>query len=254
MVSDQDPPVAWATAMAPAVLFRAAVAMTGRFPALAGVDLEVGEGEAVVLTGPNGAGKTSVLRACAGLLRVASGEVIVLGHDLVEDPVAARREIAMLGHTAALYEDLSVTENVRFAVRAAGGETGRVPEALARLGLAGRLAKTQVARLSAGQRKRVALAVLVARSPRLWLLDEPHASLDAAARNGLDEIIAGALETGATVLLASHEVNASKDVAARILVMAGGRVVSETPSTQVGESAAPERTPVVPLRGGAHVA
>ena len=71
---DGGPPVAWATAMAPAVLLRAAVAMTGRFPALAGVDLRVDEGEAVVLTGPNGAGKTSLLRAVRGLLRVTSGE------------------------------------------------------------------------------------------------------------------------------------------------------------------------------------
>jgi heme ABC exporter ATP-binding subunit CcmA len=235
--------------MAPAVLLRSAVAMTGRFPALAGVDLEVGEGEAVVLMGPNGAGKTSVLRACAGLLRVSSGDALVLGHDLVADPVAARREVAMLGHAAALYEDLSVTENVRFAVRAAGGDSGRVGDALERLGLGGRLARTQVARLSAGQKKRVALAVLVARRPKLWLLDEPHASLDASGRAELGEIVGEALRQGATVLLASHESDASQAIAGRIAFMGGGRVVSEI---QVSPVVGAEE--VVPLRGGAHVA
>ena len=99
--------------MASAVVLRAAVAMTGRFPALAGVDLRVDEGEAVVLTGPNGAGKTSVLRVCAGLLRVSDGEAVVLGNDLVADTQAARREVAMLGHSAALYDDLTRLRKVR---------------------------------------------------------------------------------------------------------------------------------------------
>jgi ABC-2 type transport system ATP-binding protein len=240
--------------MAHAVLLRAAVAMTGRFPALAGVDLEVGEGEAVVLMGPNGAGKTSVLRACAGLLRVSSGEALVLGYDLVDDPLAARREVAMLGHAAALYEDLSVTENVRFAVRAAGGDPGRVRGALERLGLGGRLARTQVARLSAGQKKRVALAVVLARRPSLWLLDEPHASLDASAREELGEIIAEALAKGATVLMASHEADAADRIAGRVVMMAGGRVVSDQPVVRTPAHSALGANPVVALRGGAHVA
>jgi heme ABC exporter ATP-binding subunit CcmA len=235
--------------MAPAVHLRAAVAMTGRFPALAGVDLEVDEGEAVVLTGPNGAGKTSVLRVCAGLLRVASGEAVVLGHDLASDPQAARREVAMLGHSAALYDDLSVTENVRFAVRASGGDPGMIGAALGRLGLTGRLARSPVGRLSAGQRKRVALSVVVARGPRLWLLDEPHASLDAQARAELDGIVAEAVAGGATVLLASHEPEVSEAIAGRIVEMGGGRVVAD-PANQIVAN-----DPVlVPIRGGAHVA
>ncbi len=161
--------------MAPAVLLRTAVAMTGRFPALAGVDLRVDEGEAVVLTGPNGAGKTSLLRVCAGLLRVTSGTVEVLGHDLAEDAAAARREVAMLGHTAALYDDLSVSENVRFAVRAAGGDPRLVEGALDRLGLVGRLSRSPVgqtvggpaqARRSRGSGRAKSAALVVGRAPR----------------------------------------------------------------------------------------
>jgi heme ABC exporter ATP-binding subunit CcmA len=218
--------------MASAVLLRAAVAMTGRFPALAGVDLRVDEGEAVLLTGPNGAGKTSLLRVCAGLLRVTSGSACVLGQDVVDDPVAARRDVALLGHSAALYDDLTVAENVRFAVRAAGGDVSNVAGALERLGLVGRLSRSQAGRLSAGQRKRVALAVVVARRPRLWLLDEPHGALDAAARAEFDAIVSEALSDGATVLAASHEIDVSMSIASRVVSMAGGRVIADSPSSQ----------------------
>jgi heme ABC exporter ATP-binding subunit CcmA len=228
--------------MAPAVLLRTAVAMTGRFPALAGVDLRVDQGEAVLLTGPNGAGKTSLLRVCAGLLRVTSGRVSVLGDDLVDDPGAARRDVALLGHASALYDDLTVAENVRFAVRAAGGDVRRVDGALERLGLVGRLSRSQAGRLSAGQRKRVALAVLVARGPRLWLLDEPHAALDASARAEFDLIVSEALSDGATALTASHEIDVSMSIATRVVGLAGGRVVSDVAlSVAVDQSVALDR-------------
>src|ERR1700758_2942427 len=130
--------------MAPAVRFRSAVALVGRFPVLAGVDFDVARGEIVLLQGPNGAGKTSLLRACAGLLRVATGEAMVLGADLVADPRAVRRRVGLLGHATALYDDLSAAENVRFAVRASGQPASQAGAALTRLGLTGRLASTPV--------------------------------------------------------------------------------------------------------------
>jgi ABC-type multidrug transport system ATPase subunit len=133
----------------------------------------------------------------------------------------------MLGHAAALYDDLTVTENVRFSVRAAGASQAAVGPALERLGLVGRLARTPSGRLSAGQRRRVALAVLVARRPALWLLDEPHAGLDAGARSLLAEMVKEASADGASVLLASHELAVSTPLADRVVQMAGGRVVGE---------------------------
>jgi heme ABC exporter ATP-binding subunit CcmA len=210
--------------MAPAIRFRSAVALLGGYPVLAGVDLDVGEGEVVLLQGANGAGKTSLLRACAGLLAVVSGRAEVLGFDLLADRRAPRRHISLLGHSTALYDDLTVEHNVRFAVRASGLPPSAVGPALERLGLSGRLRTVPVGRLSAGQRRRTALAIVVARDPRLWLLDEPHAGLDAESRDVLDGVVREAAGRGATVVLASHERERATALAGRLIVMAGGQV------------------------------
>jgi heme ABC exporter ATP-binding subunit CcmA len=223
--------------MAAAIRLRSAVALLGRFPALAGVDLDVEPGEVVLLQGANGAGKTSLLRACAGLLPVASGEAEVLGCDLRRDRRAVRRRVGLLGHSGFLYDDLTVEDNVRFAVRAAGADAAAVAPALDRLGLTGRLRTTAAGRLSTGQRRRTALAVVVARGPELWLLDEPHAGLDAGGRHTVDELVDEAAAGGAAVVIASHE-----DVRAhRRLVMAGGQV--HAPSAPSPPSPEPVRVP-----------
>lgn len=213
--------------MEPVIRFRSAVALVGRFPVLAGADLDVDPGEIVLLRGANGAGKTSLLRAAAGLLRVVAGEARVLGADLTVDPRAVRRRIGLLGHAGGLYDDLNAVDNVRFAVRAAGGSTGSVESALDRLGITGRLPATPVRALSAGQRRRVALASLVARRPELWLLDEPHAGLDAEHRDLLDALVREAVADGATVVLASHEHERAGSLATRAVTVAGGMVVGE---------------------------
>jgi heme ABC exporter ATP-binding subunit CcmA len=215
--------------MALAVHLKSAVALAGRFPALSGVDLSVQSGEVALVVGPNGAGKTSLLRTCAGLLAVSAGEARVLGHDLRQDRMAVRTEVGLLGHAAPLYDELSASENVRFAVRASGLSADRAEPALERLGIVGRLRRTPVGRLSAGQRRRVALAVLVARRPRLWLLDEPHAGLDAAARELLGQLLVEVAGSGVTVLMASHEADLAHPLADRVVAMAGGTVVEERP-------------------------
>jgi heme ABC exporter ATP-binding subunit CcmA len=214
--------------MDPVVFLQGAVALTGRFPALSGVDLSVGPGEVVSVAGANGAGKTTLLRVCAGLVPVASGEAIVLGFDLRVDPAAVRRRVGLLGHAPSLYDELTATENVRFALRAAGHDAERVGPALARVGITGRLTKTVVGGLSAGQRRRVALSVLVARAPELWLLDEPHAGLDAGARTLLSELVTEAVRDGASVVFSSHESDVAAAMSDRLVTMSGGRVADVT--------------------------
>ena len=243
--------------MAPVVQFRAAVALAGRFPALAGVDLSVQPGEVVVVVGANGAGKTSLLRACAGLLAVTSGEALVLGVDLTVDHVAVRRHVGLLGHAAPLYDELSAAENVRFATRALGLPVAAADAALERLGLVGRLRTTPAGRLSAGQRRRAALAALVARRPALWLLDEPHAGLDSPARTLLGDLITEAVSDGAAVLLSSHEPELSVPLSDRVVTMGGGRVTAEEPGGRRARLAAvpaDEQAPGAGSMGASHVA
>lgn len=218
--------------MAPVVRLRSVVALVGRFPALAGTDLDVAAGEVVLVQGPNGVGKTSLLRACAGLVPIASGEALVLGHDLRRDRRSVRAGVGLLGHAGFLYDDLTAEENVRFVARAAdsaGDEEqarARVGTALARLGLGGRLGEVPVGSLSAGQRRRASIAALVVRRARLWLLDEPHAGLDADGRDLLDELVREAVGGGATVVFTSHEGERAAALADRAVAMSGGQVVT----------------------------
>ena len=209
------------------VSLRGVVALLGRFPALAGADLEVGESEIVLVQGPNGAGKSTLLRVCAGLLRIESGRAEVLGHDLVTDRAAVRRSVGLLGHDTALYDDLTVEENLRFWARASRIDDEAVPAALDRLGVAERLRDVTVRNLSAGQRRRTALAAVVVRRPRLWLLDEPHSGLDQGGRDLIDQVILDAASAGATVMLASHELDRTLDLATRHLTVAGGTITSD---------------------------
>jgi heme ABC exporter ATP-binding subunit CcmA len=202
-----------------------AVAVLGRFPAVAGVTLAVDRGEIVWLRGPNGAGKTTLLRLCAGLVPLARGRGTVLGYDLATERDRVRPLVGVLGHRNGLYLDLTVTENVAFWGSTVEASEHERMAALERLGLDGRVADVPVRRLSAGQQRRTALACLVVRRAELWLLDEPHAGLDAAGRDDLDAIIRRAAEAGVTVLVASHESDRARPLAPRVVDIAGGTVL-----------------------------
>ena len=210
----------------PAIRIRRAVVLLGRFPALAGADLDVSTGEVVHLAGPNGAGKTTLLRVCAGLASVATGEVEVLGVDLRRNRHAIRRRVGLLGHSTGLYDDLTVEENVGFAARASGRRSANIEVALEQTGLVGRLRSTRAAQLSAGQRRRVALAALVSKGAELWLLDEPHAGLDARSRDVLDGVVLAAARAGATILIASHDADRVAKLADRSVVIEGGQSIA----------------------------
>ncbi|MBI4935012.1 MAG: heme ABC exporter ATP-binding protein CcmA [Actinobacteria bacterium] len=210
--------------MEPVVHLADVVAVLGGFPVLAGADLTVQRGEILLLRGPNGAGKTSLLRLCAGLLPVERGSATVLGCDLAVDRTVVRSRVGLLGHANGLYADLTVADNVAFWGATVGATKDEVAGSLARMGLDGRLADVHVGRLSAGQRRRTALACLVARRAELWLLDEPHAGLDAAGRDELDATLREAAASGATVMVASHELERAGALATRVVEVVGGQV------------------------------
>jgi heme ABC exporter ATP-binding subunit CcmA len=201
------------------------VCLLGRFPALAGADLDVERGEILLLAGPNGAGKTTLLRLLAGLIPLYSGEAEVDGVDLTRDRRAARRHLALVGHETFCYDDLTVAENLRFIARASGLPGDGADAVIERVGL------TQVAglthrKLSAGQRRRLALGAALVRDPQLLLLDEPHAGLDVDGREVLHEIVAAAPAEGRTVLMASHELELARALATREVRVDAGRVTA----------------------------
>lgn len=218
------------------VELRDAVAVLGTYPVLAGATMRVARGEVVLLRGPNGAGKTSLLRLCAGLLPLARGSGRIFGLDLYTDQVAIRPRVGLLGHRNGLYGDLTVAENVTFWGATVGATENEIAGAMARLAVDGRLRDIPVRSLSAGQKRRTALACLVARRAELWLLDEPHAGLDAAGRDELDAVLRQAVAAGATVIVASHELERAGGLADRIVDVVGGQVVDAAETSREGET------------------
>ena len=209
----------------PVVELDDAVAVLGSFPALAGASLRVESGEILLLRGTNGAGKTTLLRLCAGLVPLVRGTGTILGLDLTIDREAIRRSVGLLGHHNGLYLDLTVDENIRFWGATVGARDDELQAAKALLGIAPRIETVAVRRLSAGQKRRTALACLVARRARLWLLDEPHAGLDATARDDLDAMLRRAVDAGATVVVASHELERAGSLATRAVDVIAGQIV-----------------------------
>jgi len=180
-----------------------AVARGGR-PVFAGLSCQLAPGGALRLAGPNGGGKSTVLRVVAGLLPPLKGRVLWDGAAIREDREAHAQRIAYLGHADALKTALSARENAEVALSIAGRAAGsRLDAAFALLDLE-RLADLPAAWLSAGQRRRVALARVVASGCPLWLLDEPTVGLDTASVAALERAIAGHRAAGGMVIAATH--------------------------------------------------
>lgn len=170
-----------------------------------GLDLELVAGQAVALTGRNGAGKTSLLRAVAGLLRPIEGAILFDGEAGELEAETARAEaLHLVGHHDGLKSTRSAWEELLFQSRWTGGSEASARAAAARLDL-DRLLDLEIRRLSAGQRRRVALARLLASPRALWLLDEPMAPLDAGHREGFGALMAEHLAGGGMILAAVHD-------------------------------------------------
>jgi molybdate transport system ATP-binding protein len=204
--------------------------------------LDVAAGETVALVGPNGAGKTTALQVLAGLVRMDAGRVSVDGTSL-DEPAAGvhrpahRRPVSIVFQDYVLFPHLSAVDNVAFGLRARGVQRVQARAAardwLDRVGLAGH-ADTRPARLSGGQAQRVALARALAVGPRLLLLDEPLAALDATTRAGMrSELRRHLADFRGAVVLVTHDPLDAMVLADRLVVIDRGQVVQSGPAADV---------------------
>ena len=214
-------------ARAPAIAVRGLEKRFGYAVALAGVDLAVPAGRSLALLGANGAGKSTLLRLLAGLSRPSAGTVEIEGRPA--DARAARARIGLVGHATFLYPALSARENLVFAARLHGvaAPAARAQALLEEAGLA-EVADRPVAGFSRGMAQRVAIARGLVHDPPLLLLDEPFTGLDRRSAERLAARLARLRELGRTLLIATHDSAAAARLADAAIVLARGRVASES--------------------------
>ncbi|HEX7768524.1 MAG TPA: heme ABC exporter ATP-binding protein CcmA [Dokdonella sp.] len=171
-------------------------------PVFGPLDFTLHAGEVVLIEGDNGAGKTTLLRVLSGLLAATSGEIVLRGEPLTLARLSP--QVALLSHQAGLKAELTALENLRFAAGLHGLRTGLSPTtALAGVGLDG-YGDVAVRQLSAGQRKRVALARVLLAPVGLWLLDEPYANLDLEGIRLVNRLLENHANRGGAALITSH--------------------------------------------------
>lgn len=192
--------------------------------ALAGVSLEVGEGEFVALLGPNGAGKTTLVRSVIALIKPTSGTVSVAGGD--PGQAAVRRRIGVVQQEVGFPRTLTVGEVVEGAGARAGAEPAAAERAITEMGL-NETRKRRSSDLSGGQQQRLQLAMGLVADPVLLVLDEPTVGLDVSARRAFWETLAERRRQGAGILLTTHIVEEAAAVADRVVVLDEGVVVAE---------------------------
>jgi heme exporter protein A len=171
---------------------------------LQGVSAQIQPQELLHISGPNGAGKTTFLRVVSGLLRPEQGSVTWLGQSIVANRTDYQAALAYASHEPALKGDLTALENLRFAVGLKRRITAdELRAALARTGVAG-CADLPARVLSAGQRRRVAMARVLAMNATVWLLDEPYTNLDAAGSELISQLLQGHVAAGGLALVVAH--------------------------------------------------
>ena len=203
---------------------------------LRSLDFEVEAGEFVALLGPNGAGKTTFLRILSSLSRPVMGTVTIAGYQLPQQAAAVRRRLGVVSHLPLLYGDLTAEENLRFYGRMYNipeMET-RISEVLEMVGLAPRR-RDLVRTFSRGMQQRLAIGRAVLHDPEVMLFDEPHTGLDQDACEMLDTVLKEVAARGRTVVMTSHDLARTADLASRFDVLSKGKIVASARHDELGQ-------------------
>jgi ABC-2 type transport system ATP-binding protein len=213
--------------MVPAVQVRDVEKRFGAVRALAGVSLEIAEGEFFALLGPNGAGKTTLISALAGLAIPDAGSLAVMGHDVARDFRAARRAVGIVPQEIVFDPFFTVRETLRFQSGYFGlrANDAWIDELLERLALVSK-ADTNMRSLSGGMKRRVLVAQALVHRPAVIVLDEPTAGVDVELRQTLWSFIRSLNESGHTILLTTHYLEEAQQLCTRIAMMREGRIVA----------------------------
>jgi len=193
-----------------------------------GVHFDVARGEIFGLLGPNGAGKTTTILMMLGLTEVSSGEVRILGHDPVREPLTVKRRVGYLPDMVGFYDNLSARENLAYTARLmglpAGERTRRIDDALARVRLLD-VANKRTATFSRGMRQRLGLAEILMKQAEIAILDEPTSGLDPQSTVEFLDLIGQLKRENVTVLLSSHLLDQVQRMCDRVALFQGGRIV-----------------------------
>jgi len=197
------------------------------FSIIKGIDLEVNDKEFVVFVGPSGCGKSTLLRLIAGLEEVSGGTIELDGRDITEVS-PAKRDLAMVFQTYALYPHMTVKKNMSFAIDLAGVPKAEVEKKVgeaARILELGPMLERKPKQLSGGQRQRVAIGRAIVRNPKIFLFDEPLSNLDAALRVQMRlELLRLHKELKATMIYVTHDQVEAMTMADKVVVLNGGKI------------------------------
>jgi ABC-2 type transport system ATP-binding protein len=253
--TDRTEPIPRDGAAAPPILtVDGLVKRYGDLTAADHVSFDVRPGEIYGLLGPNGAGKTTILGVISGLVRPTAGGVVVGGHPVERDPVAAQRLMGVVPQALALYPDLTVRQNLTYFARLRGlrgaGRRDEIASALAAVDLAA-VADRRAKTLSGGMNRRLNIAIGLVGRPRLLLLDEPTVGLDPQSRRHILDAVRRFADDGMAVLFTSHYMEEVEYLCRRLSILARGRVIAQGPLDEVRALAGDAVVVRVPLPAAA---
>jgi ABC-2 type transport system ATP-binding protein len=210
------------------------------FAAVAGLDLQIEEGEIFGLLGPNGAGKTTTILMLMGLTEPSSGTVQVCGYDPVREPLKVKRVTGYLPERVGFYEDLTARQNLRYTAELnrlpKGIAEERIARSLAAVGLS-KVADQEVRTFSRGMKQRLGIADVLVKEPKLVFLDEPTSGIDPEGVGEILTIIQGMINKGITIVFCSHQLHLVERICTRVGILARGRLVAEGPIQHLGRQA-----------------